>query len=56
MRQEKADKVWLLMTCDTLQEARYYETYYAFSYGIPTLVFHSVGRELQWTQKNINKL
>ena len=56
MRQEKADKIWLLKTCKTLQEARYYETYYAFTYGIPTLVFHPNGRELQWTQDNINKL
>ena len=56
MRQEKGDKIWLLKTCKTLQEARYFESYYAFLYGIPTLVFHSVGREMQWTQQNINKL
>ena len=56
MRQEKGDKIWLIKTCKTLQEARYFESYYAFLYGIPTLVFHPVGRELQWTQKNINEL
>ncbi len=56
MRQEKADKIWLLKTCKNLQQARYYESYYAFTYGIPTLVFHSQGRAMQWTQKNINKL
>ena len=56
MRQEKGDKIWLIKTCKTLQEARYYESYYAFLYGIPTLVFHPVGRELQWTQKSINEL
>ena len=56
MRQEKGDKIWLLKTCKTLQEARYFESYYAFLYGIPTLVFHSIGREMQWTQQNINKL
>ena len=56
LRQEKADKIWLLKTCKTLQEARYFESYYAFTYGIPTLVFYPQGRELQWTQENINKL
>ena len=56
MRQEKGDKIWLIKTCKTLQESRYFESYYAFLYGIPTLVFHPVGRELQWTQKNINEL
>ncbi len=56
MRQEKADKMWLLKVCDNLQEARYYESFYAFTYGIPTLVFHPKGREVQWTQEKINQL
>ena len=56
LRQEKGDKIWLIRTCKTLQEARYFESYYAFLYGIPTLVFHPLGRELQWTQQNINSL
>ena len=56
MRQEKGDKIWLIKICKTLQEAKYFESYYAFLYGIPTLVFHSIGREMQWTQQNINKL
>lgn len=56
MRQEKGDKIWLIKTCKTIQEARYFESYYAFLYGIPTLVFHPVGREMHWTQKNINEL
>ena len=56
LRQEKADKAWLLKVCNTLEEARYYESFYAYTYGIPMLVFHNVGRDLQWTQENINRL
>lgn len=37
--QERADKIWVLKACPTKKEARYFEMYYAFQYGIPTVVF-----------------
>ena len=56
LRQEKGDKIWLLKTCDTLNEATYFESYYSYKYGIPMLVFHSKGREMVWKQDEINNL
>ena len=56
LRQEKGDKIWLLRTCNTLNEATYFESYYAYKYGIPMLVFYSKGREMVWKQDEINKL
>ena len=56
VREDECDKIWLLRVCDTLEEARYYEAYYSYYYGIPMLVFHVNGRELQWQQKSIEKL
>ncbi|BAZ18129.1 ATP-dependent DNA helicase PcrA [Calothrix sp. NIES-4071] len=45
--QEHADKLWVLKTVDTYEEARYYESYYAAKYGLPTIVFHGDGRNLK---------
>ncbi|MNL91095.1 ATP-dependent DNA helicase PcrA [compost metagenome] len=39
LNQEKGDKAWLLCKCDTLEEARYWESFYSYSYGIPQYVF-----------------
>ena len=41
--QEKAEKVWILKTCQTRAEAQMWEQYYAFEYGIPTTVFDAAG-------------
>ncbi len=55
--QEHADKVWILRVCATREEATYYENYYAYEYGIPTLIFHTVGRgDMVFTQESINRL
>lgn len=39
LNQENADESWLIHSCDTLEEARYWETYYSCKYGIPQAVF-----------------
>jgi len=54
--QEKADKMWVLKVCSTREEAEYYEYYYAFKYGIPTVVFHTNGRSTKLNQELINNL
>ena len=54
--QEKADRMWILQICDDESEARYFESYYAFKYGIPTLVFFSQGRNMKLNQKHIDQL
>ena len=54
--QESADKMWVLETCQNRAEATYYEFYYAFKYGIPTLVFNTCGRSMKTTQDQIDRL
>ncbi len=54
--QESADKMWILKTCKDRLEAEYWEYFFAFKYGIPTLVFDTGGRSMLFTQENINKL
>ena len=39
LTQEQADGLWIIETCDTIEEALYYESYYSFNYGIPQNVF-----------------
>lgn len=54
--QESADKMWVLKSCITRSEANYWEYYFAFKYGIPTLIFHTSGRSMQFTQQQVNRL
>jgi len=54
--QEKADKMWILRVCSNRAEAEYYEYYYSFTYGIPTLVFDTAGRSMKIGQAYIDKL
>jgi len=54
--QENADKVWVLKVCQDRDNAHYWETFYAFNYGIPTTVFHVRGRRMSMSQENINRL
>ena len=52
--QEKAEKVWILKTCQTRAEAQTWEQYYAFEYGIPTTVFDVAGHASLMQQNHIN--
>ncbi|MCL5224133.1 MAG: UvrD-helicase domain-containing protein [Patescibacteria group bacterium] len=54
--QEKADKMWVIRICKNKAEAEYYEFYYAFKYGVPTVVFDTSNRKMLLTQSYINKL
>jgi len=54
--QEAADKMWILKTCKDRGEANYWEYYFAFKYGIPTLVFDTGGRSMKFSQSQIDKL
>jgi len=45
VRQEHADKAWILRACASREEATYYEHFFAIQYGVPTMVFHVAGRE-----------
>ena len=54
--QESADKMWVLKTCETRADANYWEFYFAFKYGIPTVVFETNGRSMKIFQKQIDDL
>lgn len=54
--QENADKIWVLKVCDTREEAVYWESFFAFKYGIPTTVFHTRGRRMRMSQEQIDRL
>ena len=54
--QEKAEKVWILKTCQTRAEAQMWEQYYAFEYGIPTTVFDAAEQNSLMQQRHIDFL
>jgi DNA helicase-2/ATP-dependent DNA helicase PcrA len=54
--QEVADAVWIVRTCQTSVESRFYEHYYSVKYGIPTMVFFARGRQMDMTQEFIDQL
>lgn len=56
LNQEHGDKMWILQVTATKEEATFYEQLYAFKYGIPTTVFHGIGRGISLTQKYINRI
>src|SRR5262249_43086259 len=56
MNQEHGDKLWLLRGVGTLQEAAYLEAYFAATYGLPTVCFHGVGRDLAMGEEWLARL
>ena len=54
--QEKADKIWVLKVCYSKSEAMYWESYFSFQYGIPTTVFFTNGRKMNFSQVSIDKI
>ncbi len=55
--QERADKMWIIMTTATLEDARYYEELLSVSYGIPKVLFFAQGRDfMTLTQEKIDRL
>ncbi len=54
--QEKADQMWILKVLSSHSEALYWEFFFSFYYGIPTVVFNTGGRGMKLRQKQINKL
>lgn len=55
--QERADRMWVLQVCKNQEEAAYIELLMAYTYGIPTLVFHAYSnRSMRFSQKYIDKI
>ena len=55
LTQEQADGLWIIETCNTIEEAMYYESYYSFNYGIPQNTFLNHNNK-SLNQNNIDKL
>ena len=56
LNQEHGDKVWVLRVCASRSEAAYWEALYAARYGLPTALFHGVGRELAMNETQLARL
>ncbi len=55
--QEQADAIWVLRVSQELDEAAYYESLFAYKYGIPMGVFHvSTSRAMKFGQHFIDEL
>lgn len=55
LNQETGDKIWVLESCNTLQDAIYYEAYYSYQYGIPQYVFLNRNAKGLMSQEKINE-
>jgi DNA helicase II / ATP-dependent DNA helicase PcrA len=54
--QEVADAVWVVRSCTSSSEARYYEQLLSVRYGLPTMVFFVRGRNMSIDQELIDRL
>ncbi len=54
--QENADRIWVLKVCQDRDEAYYWESFFAYQYGVPTTVFHVRGRRMRMSQEQIDRL
>jgi len=53
---EVADSLWVLAVSDSESTAACLEHLYAFTYGIPTTVFHVRGRRMQLGQEHVDRI
>lgn len=56
MWDEQADKIWILNTYDSLNEAAWWELYYSSKYGIPTYCFIKNSSSFLLSQNDIKQL
>ena len=56
VNQEHADAIWVLKVCASRAEAAYWEAWYSATYGLPTALFHGVGRNLAMDEAWLAKL
>jgi DNA helicase-2/ATP-dependent DNA helicase PcrA len=54
--QEHADRAWVLRLCANRGDAMYWEAYLAATYGLPTAMFHGVGRTLAMDDALLTRL
>ncbi|MET0904129.1 MAG: UvrD-helicase domain-containing protein, partial [Acidimicrobiales bacterium] len=56
VNQEHADALWILQVCESRADAAYWEAFFAAEYGLPTALFHGVGRNLAMGEDQLEQL
>ncbi len=56
LSQEHGDALWILTVTDSRAEASYWEAYFSTEFGIPTVRFHGVGRDLAMDDALLQRL
>ncbi len=56
LNQEHADAAWILCVCDSRSEAAFWEAWFAAQYGLPTALFHGLGRNLAMGDDQLRRL
>ena len=56
INQERADELWFLKVCETRKDASLWESFFAAEYGLPTAVFHCIGRSALMGDERIERL
>ena len=56
INQEHADELWFLKVCDSREDASMWESFLAAEYGLPTAVFHNIGRKLLMGEERLEWL
>lgn len=51
--QEHADAIWIIDSAISKKDAQLKEHFYSIKYGIPTIIFHDVGRKVSFNQEDI---
>jgi DNA helicase-2/ATP-dependent DNA helicase PcrA len=56
VNQEHADAAWILRVCESAPEAGFWEAKLAAEYGLPTALFHGLGRNLLMDESYLRRL
>ena len=56
LSQEHGDRLWILGVYATVEDAAWWESWFAAHYGLPTACFHRVGRNLAMGQEALDRL
>ncbi len=55
--QERADRMWIIKVCATRADAQFNESFFAYKYGVPMMVFHAFNnRAMAISQEQIDLL
>ncbi len=56
INQEHAEELWFLKVCDSREDASMWEAFFAAEYGLPTALFHGIGRKLLMGEQRLEQL